>query len=215
MAFSLVALLFLLPLLLPVVIILRFTGEGEVFYQQDRVGQSGKVFGVKKFATMLKDSPNLGTGTITVKNDTRVLPVGKILRKTKINELPQLINILYGEMSLIGPRPLSLENFKEYNPEIQTCIKKVKPGLSGVGSIVFRNEENLLNNIDEPSEFYKNTIAPYKGEIEKWFTENNSLKIYFLLIFVTILVVLFPKSKIFWRIFYDVPKPKGLLKKLL
>ena len=164
---------------------------------------------------MLKDSPNLGTGTITVKNDTRVLPVGKILRKTKINELPQLINILYGEMSLIGPRPLSLENFKEYNPEIQTCIKKVKPGLSGVGSIVFRNEENLLNNIDEPSEFYKNTIAPYKGEIEKWFTENNSLKIYFLLIFVTILVVLFPKSKIFWRIFYDVPKPKGLLKKLL
>ena len=94
--FSGFALLILSPLMIPIVIILRFSGEGEVFFLQDRIGKSHKVFKLFKFATMLKDSPNIGTGTITIKDDPRVLPFGKFLRKTKINELPQLINILFG-----------------------------------------------------------------------------------------------------------------------
>ena len=97
-----------------------------------------------EFATMLKDSPNIGTGTITVQNDPRVLPIGKFLRKTKINELPQLINVFTGEMSLIGPRPLTSENFSMYPKEAQNTIKKMRPGLSRVGSIIFRNEETLI-----------------------------------------------------------------------
>ena len=103
--FSGLALIVLSPLLVPVVIILKFTGEGEVFYLQDRVGKDGKIFKLMKFATMLKDSPNMGTGTVTVKDDPRVLPFGKFLRKTKINELPQLLNILKGDISIIGWRP--------------------------------------------------------------------------------------------------------------
>ena len=96
--FSGVALLVLAPLLVPIMVILRFTGEGEVFYIQQRVGKDGEMFGLLKYATMLKDSPSLGTGTITVKDDPRVLPIGKFLRKTKINELPQLLNIIKGDI---------------------------------------------------------------------------------------------------------------------
>ncbi len=88
--------LVLSPLLVPVAIALRLSGEGEVFYVQQRVGRGGALFGLYKFATMLKNSPNIGTGTVTVKHDPRVLPMGKLLRKTKINELPQLLNILKG-----------------------------------------------------------------------------------------------------------------------
>ena len=99
--FSGIALLILSPLLVPVSIILRLTGEGEVFFLQERIGKGGKKFKLFKFATMLKNSPNIGTGTVTMRNDPRVLPVGKLLRKTKINELPQLLNIFIGDMSVI------------------------------------------------------------------------------------------------------------------
>ena len=96
--FSSLAILVLSPLFIPVILILKFSGEGEVFYKQKRVGKSMKEFDLLKFATMLKDSENLGTRDITIANDPRILPFGKILRKTKINELPQLINILFGDI---------------------------------------------------------------------------------------------------------------------
>ena len=113
---SLIALVILCPLLLPVAFILRFTGEGEVFYVQERIGLHERPFGLFKFATMLKNSPHIGTGTITVRNDPRVLPVGRILRKAKVNELPQLLNVLIGDMSVIGPRPLTQNHFGHYLP---------------------------------------------------------------------------------------------------
>ena len=91
--FSTLALLVLSPLLIPIIVLLRFSGEGEIFFTQKRVGKDGKFFGLFKFATMLKDSPNIGTGTITMKGDPRILPFGGLLRKSKINELPQLLNI--------------------------------------------------------------------------------------------------------------------------
>ena len=103
--FSGIALILLLPILLPLMFILRVTGEGEIFFLQNRVGLGGRYFRIFKFATMLKDSPNIGSGTVTVKNDPRILPMGEFLRKTKLNELPQLINIFSGAMSIIGPRP--------------------------------------------------------------------------------------------------------------
>ena len=114
--FSGIALLLLSPLLVPIVITLRLTGEGEVFFLQERIGKGGENFKLFKFATMLKNSPNIGTGTVTMRGDPRVLPVvGTFLRKTKINELPQLLNIFFGDMSIIGPMPLTTQTFGAYS----------------------------------------------------------------------------------------------------
>jgi lipopolysaccharide/colanic/teichoic acid biosynthesis glycosyltransferase len=134
--FSLGALFVLAPLLIPIGIVLRLTGEGEIFFKQSRVGRSGKLFDLYKFATMLKDSPSIGTGTVTLRDDPRVLPIGKFLRKSKINELPQLLNILMGDMSVVGPRPQTQRCFDAFPQKSQASIVRVRPGLSGVGSII-------------------------------------------------------------------------------
>ena len=106
---SIIAILLITPVLLTVMMILKFTGEGEVFYLQERVGINNQKFKVIKFATMLKNSEEMGSGIYTVKNDSRILPIGNFLRKTKINELPQIFNILIGDISIVGPRPLIKE----------------------------------------------------------------------------------------------------------
>ena len=212
--FSIIAIIILSPLFIIVAVILRVTGEGEIFYSQERIGRQGHKIFIKKFATMQKNSPNIGTGTITLKNDPRVLPFGKLLRKTKINELPQLLNILKGDMSIIGPRPLTSETFSAYSKQIQKSVISVRPGLSGVGSIVFRDEEKLLNSAEDSKIFYRNIIAPYKGELECWYSQNNTTVNYFLLIFITIQVVCFPSSKLLWRLFSDLPRPSESLSQL-
>jgi len=213
--FSGIALLILFPLLAPIVLILKFSGEGEIFFLQERVGKGGELFKLLKFATMLKDSPNIGTGTVTIKEDPRVLPVGKFLRKTKINELPQLINILLGDMSVIGPRPLTIQTFESYSDEIQEIIKKVRPGLSGIGSIIFRDEEEIMYGSSASIDFYSNIIAPYKGSLEEWFVSNKGIYIYFLAIFITIWAVIFPSTKVVWKVFKNLPEPPEELKKVL
>ena len=213
--FSGIALLLLSPLLLLIVIILGLTDEGEVFFLQERIGKGGKKFKLFKFATMLKNSPNIGTGTITMRADPRVLPVGKFLRKTKINELPQLLNIFFGDMSVIGPRPLTTQTFGAYSESTQRLIKQVRPGLSGLGSIIFCGEEEIMHGTTASLDFYENVIAPYKGALEEWFVSNKSLYIYFVAIFITAWVVLIPSTKIVWRIFKDLPEPPTELKQAL
>lgn len=213
--FSGIALLLLSPLLVPIVIILKLTGEGEVFFLQERVGKSRKKFKLFKFATMLKNSPNIGTGTVTMRGDPRVLPVGKFLRKTKINELPQLLNIFFGHMSVIGPRPLTIQTFEAYSENTQALLTQVRPGLSGIGSIIFRGEEEIMHDAKASLNFYITTIAPYKGALEEWFVSNKSLYIYFLAIFITFWVVLIPSTKIAWKVFKNLPKPPDELKKPL
>ena len=113
--FSIIAIIILFPLILIVMLILCCTGEKEVFYTQERVGKEGKIFKLYKFATMLKNSEFIGTKEITIKNDPRVLPFGGFLRKTKINEIPQIINIIIGDMSIVGPRPLIAEYLDLYS----------------------------------------------------------------------------------------------------
>lgn len=203
--FSGFALLVLSPLLLPVALVLRLTGEGEVFYVQQRVGRGGMPFGLYKFATMLKNSPNLGTGTVTVKHDPRVLPLGRLLRKTKINELPQLLNIFKGDMSVIGPRPQTQRCFDAFPTSAQAQIVKVLPGLSGIGSIVFRDEEDLMHASAEPERYYDEVIMPYKGQLEEWYVAHQGLRTYLLSIFATAWVVLFPYSRVVWRLFTELP----------
>jgi lipopolysaccharide/colanic/teichoic acid biosynthesis glycosyltransferase len=195
------------PLLIPLMILLRLTGEGKVFYVQQRIGKGGKQFGLLKFATMLENSPNLKGGDVTMGNDPRVLPVGKFLRKTKINELPQLLNIFKGDISVVGPRPLTPKTFAFYSKDIQHEIKALKPGLTGIGSIVFRDEERILANSSKPHlQCYEEDIAPYKGALEVWYKKHQSFFLDLQLIFLTIWVILFSESKAYESIYKDLPK---------
>jgi lipopolysaccharide/colanic/teichoic acid biosynthesis glycosyltransferase len=203
--FSGLALLVLAPLLVPIAILLRLTGEGEVFYTQQRIGRGGAPFGLYKFATMLKNSPNLGSGTVTVKGDPRILPVGRFLRKTKINELPQLLNILKGDMSIIGPRPQTRRCFDAFPAASQAEIVKVRPGLSGMGSIVFRDEEELMHAHADPNRFYDDVIMPYKGRLEEWYVAHQGVSTYFRLIAITAWVVAFPQSPVLRKAFPEAP----------
>lgn len=209
------AILVLSPLLMPIILILRCTGEGEIFFLQQRIGLDAKPFNLFKFATMLKNSPNMGTGTVTVKSDPRILPVGRFLRDTKINEIPQLLNVLRGDMSLIGPRPLTKQTFGAYSPETQQIVTKVRPGLSGIGSVIFRGEESILGGANGSVAFYNEVIAPYKGALERWYVAHHDLRTYFTLIFATVWVVLSSKSQLAWRLYRDLPVPPDQLKPLL
>lgn len=205
---SALAILVLSPLLLPLVIALRLSGEGEIFYRQRRVGIGARPFDLLKFATMLKNSPNLGAGNITVKGDPRILPMGQFLRKTKINELPQLFNILRGDMSIIGPRPMTPDNFLTYSPDVQAAIATVRPGLSGIGSIVFRDEEDMLDHAaGDPRHVHANVIGPYKGALEQWYVAHQSLWTYLALIGLTAFTVLRPQSRLVWTLFPSLPTP--------
>lgn len=205
--FSLIALIVFIPFLLITIIILKLTGEGEVFFIQERCGQYGEVFNLIKFATMKKNSPKIGTGTVTLKDDPRVLPVGKFLRTTKVNELPQLLNVLAGEMSIIGPRPQTQRCFNAFPKRSQDQIKKVRPGLSGVGSIIFRGEEQMLQASTDPECFFDHVIMPYKGLVEEWYVANQGLKTYVVSIFLTLWVIFFPRSGLQWRVFSQLPEP--------
>ncbi len=202
---SLIAIFLLSPLLIIVIIILNFTGEGEIFYFQKRIGLNNKPFYIYKFVTMVKNSPNIGSGIYTSANDSRILPFGKFLRKTKINELPQLFNVLFGHMSVIGPRPLIEETFLLYTIEVQNIIYRNKPGLSGIDSIYFRDEETLLMKSNLPLEkFYEINISPVKGKLENWYNRNISFKLDFIIIFITFWVIIFPKSKILFKIYPEL-----------
>ncbi|MFC1652357.1 sugar transferase [Planctomycetota bacterium] len=134
---SLLALMILMPVFAVIYAVLKLTAEHQAFYVQERIGKGGKPFKLYKFVTMKVNSSRKGTGLIAVTNDPRVLPLGRILRRTKLNELPQLVNIVKGDMSIIGPRPLPVENYNYYSDEVRDVISQVRPGLSGVGSIVF------------------------------------------------------------------------------
>ena len=200
----------LAPFLLPIVILLRLTSEGEVFYLQERIGLNKKPFMIFKFATMLKNSSKMAGGIITVQDDPRVTFMGGFLRKSKINELPQLLNIIFGDMSVVGPRPVMKASFEAYPSEIQEVIYNVKPGLTGIGSIIFRDEEDLISNVKNDGgdiwDFYKNTIYPFKGEVEIWYQNNKSLFLDIKLIFITAWVIFSPNSKIYEKWFKDLPK---------
>ena len=161
---------------------------------------------------MLKDSANMPGGIMTTKKDPRITPMGGFLRKSKINELPQLFNIFFGHMSIVGPRPVMKASFEAYPKEVQKVIYNAKPGLTGIGSIIFRDEEKLIteekNNGRDVWEFYKGKIYPFKGELEIWYQQRNSFFLDLKLIFMTAWVILVPTSKLYEKWFKDLPKRK-------
>ncbi|WP_417319139.1 sugar transferase [Emcibacter sp.] len=204
--FSALALLILSPVLIPIMVILRFSGEGEIFYRQERIGKGNKPFYITKFATMLKDSPNMEGGSYTLQNDPRVLPIGRFLRKSKINEFPQFWDILVGNMSFVGPRPQMTKVTSWYPEKYKEVLDAVRPGLTGVGSIVFRDEEAILSRAADYDYCYKNEIIPYKTELELWYKDNTSFLTDIVLMVITAWVVIFPESQILFKIFPSLPK---------
>ena len=191
--------------MIPIMVILKLTGEHDIFYQQKRVGRHGQEFGLLKFATMLRNSPQLAGGLYTSKNDPRMLPLGSFLRKTKINELPQLINIFIGQMSVVGYRPTVREHFEGYPAAAKEKLYNARPGLTGIGSLAFRNEEEILQNFDNKKAFHQNVIAPYKAALECWYMDHRNLGAYFKLIFMTAYAVLRPSSNSWRMCFKDLP----------
>lgn len=212
---SLTGILVLIPLLLPTMLILAITGEREIFYRQERIGLNKKPFYIYKFATMLKNSPNVGDKTLTVRNDSRITPFGKFLRITKINELPQILNVIKGDMSLIGPRPLLSKSFDRYTVKVQNLVTQNRPGITGLGSLVFRDEELLVTKYKElgkdPSVYYKNYINIHKGALEEWYFYNCSAIVDIKILFLTFWSLFFSESQLVYKTLKNIPqKPNSL-----
>ncbi|MBS1610921.1 MAG: sugar transferase [Bacteroidetes bacterium] len=204
--FSLLALIILSPVLIPIIILLLITGEHEVFFRQDRVGYKNKIFRIWKFATMLKNSPNMGHGDVTVRNDPRITSVGRFLRMSKLNELPQIINILTGDMSFVGPRPLMKAGYDRYSQELKEKVYNVRPGLTGIGSIVFRDEELIITRSSlPPHECYAKEILPYKGALEMWYQAHQNFFTDLSVLFLTGWHIIFHKSDLVNKLFPSLP----------
>ena len=209
---AVLSLLLLFAPMILVMIILKFTGEGEIFYLQKRLGYLNNEFKIIKFATMVKNSPNIGTGSLTLRGDPRVLPFGNFLRKSKINELPQIFNVIIGNMSIVGPRPQMKVDFDKFPPKKRNEIYKSKPGITGIGSIIFRDEEKWISNFNgDKHEFYKNKIAPYKTDVELWYYKNQSMFVDVKLVILTAWVIIFPNSDFVEKIFKSLPKKPSYL----
>jgi len=212
---SLLGILVISPLFIVLAILLKCTGEGEIFYLQERMGLNNKPFKIYKFATMLKNSELIGNKALTVRNDPRITKVGHFLRMTKINELPQIINVIKGDMALVGPRPLLVKSFQKYTPEVQDVIYKNRPGITGLGSLVFRDEELLVTKYKElgkdPVAYYRTYIYPHKGALEQWYYHNRSAVIDFKILFLTFWSLVNPKSQLVYKALKNLPvKPDSL-----
>ena len=209
--FSLIGLFLLSPIFILVSFILKLNNES-VFYLQQRVGENNKKFKVIKFTTMLSNSSKMSFRNITLRNDPRVTKFGKILRISKINELPQLFNVIKGDMSIVGPRPLPLKSFRKYSEEGQSIIAKLKPGITGISSIIFRDEEAIATewkkNDLNVEDMYRDKLYPYKEKLEKWYFQNRSFKLYFYLIFLTSYSIFADPKNLLSYLFKDLPLSK-------
>ena len=214
---ALVAILILLPFMAPLLVLLRVTGDGEVFYYQKRKGKHGKDFFLIKLSTMNKDSVNSGMGSITVRDDPRIKFMGHTLRRWKLNELPQVVNVLLGDLSVVGPRPLieGTTGYNAYPDDLKSKIFSNRPGLTGIGSIVFRDEEAILSSVDNPHDFYARELAPFKADLELWYIENKSVKTDIGIIICTAISIISPKSRMYENIFSGIPKVPEKLKEYM
>ncbi len=177
----------LFPLIVIVSILIKLTSKGPVLFKQVRVTKNGRLFKIYKFRTMRENSE--GNKQITVGNDSRITGIGHILRKIKLDELPQLFNVLKGEMSLVGPRP-EVPKYVELYTEEQKEILKVPAGITDYASIYFSNESELLGEAEDPEEFYIKKIMPYKIELNKKYIKEIGIVTDIKLIILTILKIL-------------------------
>ena len=188
--FALIGITILLPIFIAIAIWIKLDSPGSILFRQTRIGQFGREFTIYKFRTMVDNAEALGK-QITATNDQRITRSGKLLRKYKLDELPQLFNVLKGEMSFVGPRPEVPQYVALYTGE-QRQVLKVRPGITDLASIHFRNEGELLANVQNPEETYIQKIMPYKLELNRNYIHRASLGFDLLLILQT-----------FWRVLAD------------
>mgnify|MGYP001226212361 CR=1 FL=1 len=185
--FSILGMVLLFPILLPIAILIKSESNGPIFFRQSRVGLRGKIFQIHKLRTMYVNSENIGR--ITIGNDRRITNFGKFLRRYKIDELPQLIDVLSGSMSIVGPRPEIEEYVDTYPKDIKKKILSVKPGITDYASITMIDESLLLANYSNPQEAYAKSVLPKKLELSTKYVENNN-------IFLDIKIILLTLQKI-------------------
>ncbi len=183
-------LLLLSPLMAAIALAIRWDSPGPVFYRAKRIGKGGKLFWMYKFRTMVANAEQMGP-SITVKNDPRITRVGRFLRKTKLDELPQLINVLKGEMSLVGPRPETPSMVEHYTPE-QRRVLEVTPGITGLAQLYYSNEEEMLNPENWHDEYVRK-ILPHKLSLDLFYIEHRSLALDLAIIGRTILKLVMKK----------------------
>ncbi len=181
---SAIGLVTLLPLFLVVAILIKLDSRGPVFFRQQRIGRNFRSFRIYKFRTMTTDAPKKGL-QITVGGDKRVTRIGRILRKYKIDELPQLINVLMGDMSLVGPRP-EVEKYVELCKEDYKYILQIRPGITDIASITYRDEEGVLTGKRNPEAYYRQVLLPEKIRLAREYIDRASFFYDLRLIFATV-----------------------------
>jgi len=175
---------FFSPLLIPACVLIRLEGAKEAFFKQERLGKDGKTFMLYKLTTMDGDAHIKGA-LLSKTDDPRVTKIGKIIRMLSLNELAQFINVLKGEMSIVGPRPEVPKYAKYWTEEVGEKILSIKPGITGYGTIKYWQEGNMLNDKDDPEGYYINHIAPEKLRLESWYVDNWNLVLDFKLMLQT------------------------------
>jgi lipopolysaccharide/colanic/teichoic acid biosynthesis glycosyltransferase len=173
------------PLFLIIAILIKLDSEGPVFYRGERIGKDGKPFRIFKFRTMVKDAEKLG-GPSTSADDPRLTKLGKVLRKYKVDELPQLINVLKGEMSLVGPRPEVPSEVETYNEETKKIILSVKPGMTDLATLANLHEEEILKGSEDPHQTYRKLIKPRKLKLAVEYVKKRSFWLDLVIILKTI-----------------------------
>ena len=205
--FALMGIVITGPFLLLSIFIIFISGETKPLFIQLRVGKNRQLFRFYKLRTM-KRTQSRNSGPITFHGDDRITKVGLFLRWSKMDEFPQFFNVLNGDLSFVGPRPLMPETFYAYDKSTQKSIAKVKPGITGVGSVVFRNEALLLKQAGEnkQKDFYLNKILPYKGELEEWYVKNQSFGVDLKLLFFSAAVIAYSRMTGLHNYFKNLPK---------
>jgi lipopolysaccharide/colanic/teichoic acid biosynthesis glycosyltransferase len=186
--FSLIGLVLLFPVFVVLSLFINLTSKGGVFYLQQRIGRNSEPFMLYKFRSMYVSSDKAGLLTVG-KKDPRITPIGYFIRKYKLDELPQLFNVIKGEMSLVGPRP-EVEKYTRLYTNEQKKVLSVVPGITDYASIHFSNENELLDAVSNPEEYYINEIMPEKLKLNLIYINHYNLKNYFTIIFKTLLKIL-------------------------
>jgi lipopolysaccharide/colanic/teichoic acid biosynthesis glycosyltransferase len=183
-----VGLILLLPLMAVIALLIKLDSPGSALFAHERVGRHGRKFKLLKFRTMVQDAPKLG-GAITAGHDPRITRIGRLLRLTKLDELPQLWNVLKGEMSLVGPRPEVERYVQLWEPELRELVLSVRPGITGLTQIRYRHEERLLTQQPDPEKYYREVLLPLKLASDAEYVRRRSLLFDFYLLLRTFLAL--------------------------
>lgn len=182
------------PLFVLIALLIKLDSPGSVFFAHERVGRYGRKFKVLKFRTMVQDAPKLG-GAITAGHDPRITRVGRILRKTKLDELPQLWNVLKGEMSLVGPRPEVEKYVQLWDPQLREIVLSVRPGITGLTQVRYRHEESLLAQQADPETYYREVLLPLKLQSDAEYVQRHSLWFDLWLLWRTVVALFEPEAR--------------------